>query len=323
MSNIIYIKNLCKEFKLYSSEGSIFKRIFIRNYSTIHAIKDFSLEVEYGEILGILGQNGAGKTTLIKMLTGILTPTSGSVQILNMNPQKQRYLYSYHLGVVFGQKSLLWHNIPVQESLQLYRDIYEINKNDYTERIKLYDEMFNIGELLPIPVRKLSLGQRMKCEIAASLLHNPEILFLDEPTIGLDVLAKNQIYDMLEKMNQQHNTTILLTTHNLDDVERLCNRIILLDDGSKVYDGLMSTLVDLDPRKILSITASGDVSMLLDIGFKLTRQDTYELECASNEVFEIIGKIGKVAGGNIKDIQISGQSLEDIIAKLYQGKLQI
>ena len=193
------------------------------------ALDSISFTVPSGQVLGLIGPNGAGKTTAVKVLTGILTPTAGRVRVLGFDPHHDRYRYTYHIGLVFGQRSLLWYDIPVIESLRLYADIYEIDRQAFDQKVRQFSEMLDIGGLLHIPVRKLSLGQRMRAEIAASLLHTPEVLFLDEPTIGLDSVAKERVREFLRQENRDRGTTIVLTTHDMNDVEALAQRVLILD----------------------------------------------------------------------------------------------
>ncbi|WP_428908152.1 ABC transporter ATP-binding protein [Niallia sp. Krafla_26] len=243
--NVIEVRNLRKEFKSYSSRSGLagaFRDLFTRNYKIHAAVDDISLTVKQGEMIGYIGENGAGKSTTIKMLTGILTPTSGNIIVNGMNPHKQREEFVRTIGVVFGQRSQLWWDIAVQESFRLLKKVYRVSDEDYNRHMGHVIETLEIGPLLDKPVRKLSLGQRMRCELAAALVHNPPLLFLDEPTIGLDVLVKLKIRNFLKEINEQYKTTILLTTHDLTDIEALCERVVLLDEGKIIYDGKLSQL---------------------------------------------------------------------------------
>lgn len=243
--NAIEVENLRKEFKSYSSRSGLvgaFRDLFTRNYKIIRAVNDISFTVKQGEMVGYIGENGAGKSTTIKMLTGILTPTSGKVIVNGMNPHKEREAFVRTIGVVFGQRSQLWWDIAVQESFRLLKKVYRVSDEDYKEHMDHVIETLDIGPLLDKPVRKLSLGQRMRCELAAALIHNPPLLFLDEPTIGLDVLVKLKIRQFLKEINEKYNTTILLTTHDISDIEALCERVIMLDEGKIIYDGSLQKL---------------------------------------------------------------------------------
>ncbi|MDN5293110.1 MAG: viologen exporter family transport system ATP-binding protein [Eubacteriales bacterium] len=237
---IINVRNLTKEFKIYHHrEGVIgaIKDLFHREYRIIRAVDGINMTIEPGEIVGYIGANGAGKSTTIKMLTGILVPTAGEVVVNGFVPYRDREEYTRHIGVVFGQRSQLWWDIAVLESLKLLRRIYRVPEKAFRERLAFFDDLLGLGEFLHLPVRRLSLGQRMRCELAAALLHNPPLLFLDEPTIGLDVLAKARIREFLLQVNREFGTTILLTTHDLKDIEALCPRVIIIDKGRILYDG--------------------------------------------------------------------------------------
>ena len=243
--NVIEVQNLRKEFKSFSSRSGLsgaFRDLFTRNYKIHAAVDNISLTVKQGEMVGYIGENGAGKSTTIKMLTGILTPTSGSIIVNGMNPHKQREEFVRTIGVVFGQRSQLWWDIAVQESFRLLKKVYRVSDEEYNRHMGHVIETLEIGPLLDKPVRKLSLGQRMRCELAAALIHNPPLLFLDEPTIGLDVLVKLKIRKFLKEINEQYKTTILLTTHDLTDIEALCERVVLLDEGKIIYDGKLNQL---------------------------------------------------------------------------------
>ncbi len=230
MNNAIEVEKLRKEFKVYSSRKGLkgaFRDLFTRNERIIPAVNDISFKVKQGEMVGYIGENGAGKSTTIKMLTGILTPTSGQIVVNGMNPHKDREKFVQTIGVVFGQRSQLWWDIAVQESFRLLKKVYKVTDEQYDSHMNHVIKTLDIEPLLDKPVRKLSLGQRMRCELAAALIHNPPLLFLDEPTIGLDVLVKLKIREFLKEINEKYHTTILLTTHDLSDIEALCERVIV------------------------------------------------------------------------------------------------
>ncbi|MBF0196084.1 MAG: ATP-binding cassette domain-containing protein [Planctomycetes bacterium] len=216
--------------------------LLYRKWEKFEVLKNLSFQIEKGEFVGYIGANGAGKSTTIKLLTGILNPDSGNVKCAGFSPYNNRYQYTYHIGVVFGQKSILEYEVPVQASFDLYREIYEMDRTTFDKRIDFFHEILSLRDYLHIPVRKLSFGQRMRCEVAASLLHQPEIVFLDEPTIGLDAKAKKEIRSFLQAVNEQEKTTILLTTHDMKDIESLCNRVLMIDKGSLIYDGELGQL---------------------------------------------------------------------------------
>lgn len=244
---IIEVKNLVKEFKTFDRKEGIkgaLVNLFRRDYRIIKAVNDISFSVERGEILGYIGPNGAGKSTTIKMLTGVLMPTRGIVRVTGLIPHKQRRQHAKNIGVVFGQRTQLWWDIAVIEALTLLRDIYEVNEQEFQQRLKKFDEILGIAPLLHTPVRKLSLGQRVKCDIVASLLHNPEIVFLDEPTIGLDIEVKAKIREFIKEINRKYETTVILTTHDLSEIENLCSRILIIDQGKILFDGSLQRAKD-------------------------------------------------------------------------------
>lgn len=241
----IDVENLRKTFQMQKNREGLkgaFLDLFKREYREVAAVKNISFQIPQGEICGYIGENGAGKSTTIKMLTGILVPTSGRLQVSGYVPYEEREQFVRHIGVVFGQRSQLWWDIGVIESFQLLRKVYRVPAIDFKQRLDELVERLQLQELLNRPVRKLSLGQRMRCELVAALLHNPSIVFLDEPTIGLDIVVKSEIREFLKSMNREHGTTILLTTHDLQDIEALCSRVIMLDDGRIIYDGGLDEL---------------------------------------------------------------------------------
>lgn len=241
----IDVQQLRKQFNVQKNREGLsgaFKDLFKREHIEVTAVKDISFTIPRGEICGYIGENGAGKSTTIKMLTGILVPTSGIVRVNGYVPYEEREKFVREIGVVFGQRSQLWWDIGVIESFRLLRKVYRVPEEPFRKRLDELVERLQLGDLLNRPVRKLSLGQRMRCELVASLLHNPSILFLDEPTIGLDIVVKTEIREFLKQLNREHGTTILLTTHDLQDIEALCTRVIMLDDGRIIYDGGLDEL---------------------------------------------------------------------------------
>src|SRR5246500_1652223 len=243
--SLIHVHDLCKHFRTFKRRegvwGSI-QNLFVRDYRIVAAVDRVGFAIERGEMVGYIGPNGAGKSTTIKMLTGILVPTSGEIVVNSFVPFRQRTQYVKTIGVVFGQRTQLWWDIAVIESFKLLRRIYDVSQQDFDRRMGLFDEILGIREYLHTPVRKLSLGERMRCDLAAALLHNPPLLFLDEPTIGLDVVAKDHIRQFLRAINRNFQTTVLLTTHDLDDIEELCRRLMIIDHGRVLYDGPLSLL---------------------------------------------------------------------------------
>lgn len=242
---LIDVRGLTKEFKIFRRrEGVVgaFQDLFHREYSIMKAVDGIDFMVNKGEMVGYIGANGAGKSTTIKMLTGILVPTDGQVTVNGYIPHRDREQYTREIGVVFGQRSQLWWDIAVIESFKLLRRIYDVPKKDFNDRLKIFNEILEMDQFLHLPVRKLSLGQRMRCDLVAALLHNPSILFLDEPTIGLDVLAKAKIREFLQEINREFKTTVILTTHDLGDIEALCPRVAIIDKGKMLYDGSVDDL---------------------------------------------------------------------------------
>src|ERR1700683_2023705 len=242
---LIQVRELSKHFRTYHRREGIWgglQNLFVRDYKTIAAVDRVSFTIDRGEMVGYIGPNGAGKSTSIKMLTGILVPTSGEIRVNGFVPFRERRRYVKTIGAVFGQRTQLWWDIAVIESFKLLRRIYDVSQRDFDARMEHFDSILNIRDYLHTPVRKLSLGERMRCDIAAALLHNPPLLFLDEPTIGLDVVAKDQIRQFLRIINREFHTTVLLTTHDLDDIEELCRRIMIIDHGKVLYDGPLSHL---------------------------------------------------------------------------------
>lgn len=243
--SIINVENLKKEYKVAVKKegvrGAILS-LFNPKYEIKQAVKGVSFNIEEGEMVGYIGANGAGKSTTIKMLTGILTPTSGKVLINGLNPAKNRIKNNMQIGAVFGQRTQLWWDIPVIESYKLIQKIYEIPENQYKENLEYFSETLGLKELLKTPVRQLSLGQKMRCEIAAAFLQNPKIVYLDEPTIGLDFMVKEKIRKFIKQLNKDRNTTVILTTHDLQDIEEICSRIIIIDQGTIMFDGALDAI---------------------------------------------------------------------------------
>ena len=242
---MITMEHVCKSYKIAKRNagfGEACKALFHREYEEIHALNDVSFTIGDGEMVGYIGPNGAGKSSTIKILSGILTPDSGTVLVDGRIPYKNRIEHVREIGVVFGQRSQLWWDVPVIDSFELLKDIYSIPQNQYKESLEELTELLNLAELLRSPARQLSLGQRMRCEIAASLLHRPRILFLDEPTIGLDAVSKLAVRDFILKQNQTHGTTVILTTHDMQDIEALASRIILIGKGKILMDGTLEDI---------------------------------------------------------------------------------
>ncbi|WP_332631896.1 ABC transporter ATP-binding protein [Halalkalibacter flavus] len=330
--NVIEVSNLRKEFKSYSSRSGLsgaFRDLFTRNYKVLAAVDNISLTVKQGEMVGYIGENGAGKSTTIKMLTGILTPTDGSIVVNGMNPHKEREQFVRTIGVVFGQRSQLWWDIAVQESFRLLKKVYRVSDEDYNTHMGHVIETLEIGPLLDKPVRKLSLGQRMRCELAAALIHNPPLLFLDEPTIGLDVLVKLKIRKFLKEINEQYKTTIILTTHDITDIEALCERVVLLDEGKIVYDGKLNQLQTnaVEGKQVefefLTEVLSATLPSSPQVHWQQKDATTWLATVNGDEqtVSELISKV--VQNNPIKNVRINEISTEEIIRKIYEEGMAI
>lgn len=243
--SIIEVKGLNKKFKVKEKEKGIkgsLKSIIKPKYKTINAVNDINFNVEQGEMLAFIGPNGAGKSTTIKMLTGILYPTSGEISVLGLNPSKKRKQLAYKIGTVFGQKEQLWTHLTPYDNFKFFGAIYDIQDNEIEERIEELKKTFELEEFINTPVRNLSLGQRIRCEIVAALIHKPQILFLDEPTIGLDPVVKENIRKLIKKMNKEFNTTIFLTSHDIGDIEKLCKRVVIINHGKIIMDDSMKNI---------------------------------------------------------------------------------
>jgi ABC-2 type transport system ATP-binding protein len=259
---IIQVKNLSKTYEYYKKSPGLWasvKGLFHREKLFKDAVKEISFSIEEGELVGFLGPNGAGKTTTLKMLSGILYPTSGEAKVLGHIPWKREAAYQKQFALVMGQKNQLWWDLPAMESFILNKEIYEVSDADFKKNLDELVELLDIKDILDVQVRKLSLGQRMKCELVAALLHKPKVLFLDEPTIGLDVVAQKNIRDFIKQYNQKNKTTIILTSHYMEDVKELCKRVIIIEEGKIGYDGDLASLIEkYAPYKVLKITFEGN-----------------------------------------------------------------
>ena len=303
----IIMKDICKDFKVLNRheglKGSI-RDLFSRDYKTISAVKNVSLTADAGEIIGYLGPNGAGKSTTIKIMTGVLESTSGEILVNGAVPYKDRTKNAENIGVVFGQRSQLWWSLPLIESFKLLKDIYMIPDSDYKQMLELYSSLADIETLLHKPVRQMSLGQRTLSDILAAFLHNPKIVFLDEPTIGLDVAMKAKIRELIKGLNQEKNTTVILTTHDMGDVDALCQRIVIIDHGSMIYDNDIEHLKHyFGSYRILRLN-------LADSGWKEILIDE-----SKTDVMSVISEYQKKGG--IKDISVEDISTEEVIKKIY------
>ena len=328
---LIQVQDLCKHFRTFKRREGIWgsiQNLFVRDYRTVAAVDRVSFSIERGEMVGYIGPNGAGKSTTIKMLTGILVPTSGEICINGFVPFQQRRQYVKSIGVVFGQRTQLWWDIAVVESFKLLRRIYDVSRRDFDARMERFDEILSIRDYLHTPVRKLSLGERMRCDIAAALLHNPPLLFLDEPTIGLDVVAKDQIRHFLRAINREFRTTVLLTTHDLDDIEELCRRIMIIDRGKVLYDGPLSHLKERLLRTkqikfaIKDRAQAGGVELFSRDGLEVDQVDelTYRIRFDRTKVVtaDLIRQI--LAAVEVRDLLIEDEPIEEIVKRIYAGE---
>ena len=329
MAPVIDIKNITKEFKVLNRReglaGSI-KDLFSRDYKIVKAVDNITMSIEQGEIVGYLGPNGAGKSTTIKMMTGVLEPTSGEILVNGKLPYKNRSKNAQNIGVVFGQRSQLWWALPLVESFKLLKDIYQITDEQYDSMMKLYQSLVDIEPLLHKPVRQMSLGQRTLSDILAAFLHDPKIVFLDEPTIGLDVSMKAKIRTLIHAINKEKNTTVILTTHDMGDVDALCRRIVIIDKGRMLYDNDISHLKGFfGSYRTLKIRVDGDLKKESEViakefpDLKVSADEEWISILVDEEkisVMDVLTKLQKER--RIRDMQLEEISTEDVIKKIYE-----
>lgn len=320
---MIEVKNLSKTFKVYKRNqgfSEALKSLFSRKYETVQALNNVSFNIAEGEMVGYIGPNGAGKSTTIKIMSGILNPDRGQCIINGRTPWKDRINHVKDIGVVFGQRSQLWWDVPVADSFSLIKDIYKVPQNQYEKNIKELTELLNIGEIIKTPTRQLSLGQRMRCEIAASLIHNPKILFLDEPTIGLDSISKISVREFIKKINKERKTTVILTTHDTQDIEALTKRIILIGKGRVLLDGQLDDLKEkFNTERTITLNYYGDLDQVcsgLKIKEKYDGRAVIEVDADKISVSESIGYLSTKV--NILDVQVSSTTVEDVVVGLYK-----
>ena len=347
MEPIISLKHVTKQFKVLNRHeglrGSI-RDLFSRDYKTVTAVNDLSMDIMPGEIVGYLGPNGAGKSTTIKMMTGVLEPSSGEIYSNGIIPYKKRSRNAENIGVVFGQRSQLWWALPAIESFKILRDIYQVKEKDYQDMMDLYATMVNMEELMHKPVRQMSLGQRTLCDILASFLHNPGVVFLDEPTIGLDVAMKAKIRELIQTLNKEKGTTIILTTHDMGDVDALCRRIVIIDKGTMLYDNDIANLTELFGAYrtlCLSLVSKEDVGnpehlqklvqkVTNILKEKLGNLDGIVVSAKENQieilidehkynVLQILNYIQEQQ--HIYDMRLVEISTESVIKKIYEGRM--
>lgn len=321
--SIIEVKKLSKNFKVKVKEKGLknsLKAIIKPKYKTVRAVKNISFEVEKGEMIAFIGPNGAGKSTTIKMLTGILYPNNGSIKVLGIDPQKERKKLAYEIGTVFGQKEQLWTHLTPYDNFKFFGAIYDIPESRVEKKIEELKMLFELDDFINTPVRNLSLGQRIRCEIVASLIHEPKILFLDEPTIGLDPVVKENIRTLIKRMNKEYKTTVFLTSHDVSDIEKLCKRVIIINNGQVVLDDTMENLkyhylnkkiVDAKMKERVNLDDEDGITILKDKGYNLK----IEVDIQKRSVADALKLLNP---DNIIDINISNVPLEDIISDIYK-----
>ena len=321
--SIIEVNKLSKTFKVKLKEKGIkgsLKSIIKPKYKEVKAVKNISFEVEKGEIIAFIGPNGAGKSTTIKMLTGILYPDSGNIKVLDIDPKLERKKLAYQIGTVFGQKEQLWMHLTPYDNFKFFGAIYDIPESVVEKKIEEFKNVFELEEFINTPVRNLSLGQRIRCEIVASLIHEPKVLFLDEPTIGLDPVVKENIRTLIKRMNKEYKTTIFLTSHDVGDIEKLCKRVIIINNGKMVLDDTMENLkyhylnkkiVEVKMKEMVNLDDEDGITILKDKGYNLK----IEVDTKKRSVSDAIKLLNP---DNIVDINISNIPLENIISEIYK-----
>jgi ABC-2 type transport system ATP-binding protein len=327
MNPVITVSHLKKYFKLpvhYRGSFAALRNLLSREYRTVKAVDDINFDIARGELVGYLGPNGAGKSTTLKILTGLLVPTSGQVHVNEFVPWRDRQVYVAKIGAVFGQRTTLWWDLPVIESLDLLQHIYDIAPGRFRHNLDEFRKLLDLDSFINSPVRSLSLGQRMRADLCAALLHNPDLLFLDEPTIGLDVVAKERIRQFILHINRQRGVTVILTTHDLSDVEKLCERVMIIDKGRLLYDGSLDTLrqrfggkrqllVDFaDPYDHVEIEGARVVSLE-------DQRATYEFERGTITASELIARVSNRY--RILDLEVREPDIESTVRRIYEEKL--
>ncbi|MCR5630150.1 ATP-binding cassette domain-containing protein [Eubacterium sp.] len=325
----ITMKNVSKEFKVLNRREGLkgsFLDLFSRNYKIVRAVNDVSINIKQGEIVGYLGPNGAGKSTTIKMMTGVLEPSSGEILVDGNEPYKNRTKNAQKIGVVFGQRTQLWWALPLIESFKILKDIYQISDKDYEDMLNLYKSLVDIEDLLHKPVRQMSLGQRTLSDILAAFLHNPKIVFLDEPTIGLDVSMKSKIRTLIKALNKEKNTTVILTTHDMGDVDALCKRIVIIDKGKMLYDNDIEHLKGFfGSYRTLKVRGDEDIKVLEESlseilkGFSISSDDEWISILVDEDKTAVVDVLNTIQKNmKLKDMQLEEISTEEVIKKIYE-----
>lgn len=320
---MIEVKHITKEYKVVKRESGLHnavKALFSRKYDKVRALNDISFKIDDGEIIGYIGPNGAGKSTTIKILCGILTPEKGHCIVDGYVPWKDRKNYVKNIGVVFGQRSQLWWDIPIIDSFELLKDIYGIDSRTYKQNVSELSQRLNLETILKTPTRNLSLGQRMRCEIVASLLHNPKILFLDEPTIGLDAVSKLIVRDFIKEINAEKRTTVILTTHDMQDIQALTQRVMLIGKGQILLDGSLEELKKrVSDRKQITIKHRGETPELCEGMYYLEQKDDKLNISIDPKIISVSGAIAYLsAQTEIIDLEVSDISADEMVARLYR-----
>jgi ABC-2 type transport system ATP-binding protein len=317
---IVEVDDLWKTFRVYRKGGGLLKA-FCRDAVDVHAVAGVSFSVEAGEMVGYVGPNGAGKSTTIKMLTGILQPSGGSIRVAGFDPARHRLELARRIGVVFGQRTQLWWDLPLIDSFELLRHIYRIPAERYRARLASFTDLLDMGPFLQTPVRQLSLGQRMRGDLAAALLHDPPILYLDEPTIGLDVVAKARMREFLAEINRERGVTLLLTTHDMVDIERLCSRMMIIDHGRVIYDGSLETIKDrFGGERTVIVDLEEEEAPLAVAGVAVIRvegpRQWLRFQRSQTTAAEVISAVA--ASARLRDLTVEEPEIEDIVRRIYE-----
>ncbi len=339
--SLIHIENLNKHFKVLNRREGLcgaFRDLFSGNYRTVKAVDGISYDIEAGEIVGYIGPNGAGKSTTIKMMTGILKPTDGTLLINGLAPYDNRIRQAQIMGVVFGQRTQLWWDLPVIESFKILKEIYKVDQKTFDDHMGLFNELVSLKKLYSQQVRTLSLGQRMLCDITASFLHNPQVVFLDEPTIGLDISVKAKMRAVIKELNQMRKTTIILTTHDLGDVEALCRRIIIIDKGKILYDGgikrvtalfgayrtLKLQIDDFDDSTMQRLQDKLNERFGADCGIVVAETEEFWTDVTIDQARTHLSEVLNFVMTNfpVFDVRIVEISMENVVQRIYDGALQ-
>jgi ABC-2 type transport system ATP-binding protein len=323
MDSEISIQNLTKKFKIKEKKKGLARLgSILKPYSKdLIAVKNISLEIKKGELVGFIGPNGAGKSTTIKMLSGILFPSFGKISVAGFNPQKDRRILAYKIGTIFGQKPQLWFHLPAIDTFNLFSKIYDLDKKDFEKRLTFLVKKFEIEKFLEQPVRKLSLGQRMRCEFVLALLHKPSILFLDEPTIGMDLIVKKNIRELIKKINKDENITVLLTSHDMADVEDVCDRAVIINEGEIVYNGSFKKLKnDFSSKKLVEVFSETKLKIPRQKAISIINKDDFhaliEIDIKKKSLKKFLDRL--IENNIIEDITIKEQPIEELIEAIYR-----